>query len=390
MQDTSELLNRFISVRHRTLEICEPLEYDDYLVQSADFVSPPKWHLAHTTWFFETLLLSRVSNYRWFHEDFKYLFNSYYKSIGKHLARPKRSSISRPTLKRVLEYRRYVEEAIVQLLQNELSAEAAATIELGIHHEEQHQELLLTDIKHILFQNPSPPTYIDRVVTHAELTPFKWVAFEGGVVSIGHEGDSFSFDNERPRHQAMLPPFYLANRPVTNGEYLEFVNAGGYSEPTLWLSDGWDWVERELWTAPLYWSKDSGNWKIFTLHGTIDLPLDEPVSHISGYEADAYARWKGMRLPTELEWEAAFSRQTLTGGGKTWEWTSSAYTAYPGFRPFAGAAGEYNGKFMCNQWVLRGGSGLTPKDHCRVTYRNFFHPHTRWQCSGLRLARDAK
>lgn len=393
MTNIDVLHDKYFQTRQQTLRLCEPLAYDDYLVQSADFVSPPKWHLAHATWFFETfVLVPYVNEYREFGRDFRYLFNSYYKAVGEHLPRPKRGCVSRPTLDQVKDYRRYVDSAMAELLKHP-AEETARIIQLGIEHEKQHQELLLMDVKHIWFQNQNPPNFFpstDR--TSFEKLPLSFVDFPGGIFEVGHQDESFCFDNELPSHQVLLRPFSLGSRPVTNGEFLEFLKAGGYRKPSLWLSDGWDLVQSEKWIAPQYWYEDGNEWKQFTLWGAHQIDLNAPVCHVSGYEADAYARWAGARLPTEFEWETAFkaASEQLRLSGHVWEWTSSAYSAYPGYRATSDALGEYNGKFMVNQWVLRGGASVTPPHHSRLTYRNFFHPHMRWQFSGIRLAKDAQ
>lgn len=394
MITSDALQQRLRQTRQQTLNLCKSLAYDDYLVQSAEFVSPPKWHLAHTTWFFETFcLIPFLSGYREFSPDFSFLFNSYYKAIGKHSPRLNRGNISRPTLDEVRKYREYVDSALSQTWATPSSEHRNRILELGIEHEKQHQELLLMDIKHIYFQNPNPPTlWAISERSPSESHSLSFIDFPGGIVNIGHTDQTFCFDNELPAHQVLQKPFSVANRPVTNGEFLEFIAEGGYRNSSLWLSDGWDLVQRDNWTAPLYWFEDASGWREFTLYGVSNLAPNEPVCHVSGFEADAYARWRGARLPTEFEWESAFKHNTeqLQLSGRVWEWTSSAYLPYPGFRPLSGAIGEYNGKFMSNQWVLKGGASITPPDHIRKTYRNFFHPHMRWQFSGIRLAMDSK
>ena len=383
-------------------------------MQTMPDVSPPKWHLAHTSWFFETFLLKRFSSdYTEFHPLYNYLFNSYYEAVGARYPRPQRGLLSRPTVAEIYAYREHVDRAMERLFggSDETPSEAAELITLGLNHEQQHQELLLTDLKYNLGQNPLRPVYQPRQEASGArgAAPLDWLEFPGGLVEIGHEGPGFCFDNERPRHKVYLEPYRLASRLTTNGEYLEFIEAGGYQQPRHWLSDGWATVQAEGWQAPLYWEKSGRDWSVFTLHGLEPLDEDEPVCHLSYYEADAFATWAGRSLPTEAEWEAAAAGRPIEGNlfesgalhprppqtagvglaqlyGDVWEWTSSAYSPYPGFRPAAGAVGEYNGKFMCNQLVLRGGSCATSGDHLRPTYRNFFPTNARWQFSGVRLA----
>jgi ergothioneine biosynthesis protein EgtB len=380
--------------------------------------SPTRWHLAHTTWFFETFVLARwEANYRPFNEAFQILFNSYYNTVGDPFPRARRGLLTRPTVAEVYDYRHDVDRRIARLLQNASptnASEIQRIVELGVHHEQQHQELLLTDIKHAFSCNPLWPTYRPRrdQPPAANVTSIEWIANDGGVVEIGHRGDSFAFDNESPRHKVYLEPFELSSQLVTVGEFVEFMNDGGYRRPELWLSLGWATVCERQWTAPLYWTQHHGAWHQFTLDGLRPIDAFEPACHVSYFEAEALARWKGARLPTEAEWEHAASRLPVEGSfvdgehyhprarasdgsssaqmfGEVWQWTSSPYTPYPGFRAPGGALGEYNGKFMCNQYVLRGGSCATPRDHLRVTYRNFFPPDARWQFTGIRLARDA-
>ncbi|MHB8302606.1 MAG: ergothioneine biosynthesis protein EgtB [Acidobacteriaceae bacterium] len=414
------LAQRFEAVRRQTADLVAGLSAEDQMVQSCAEASPVKWHLAHTTWFFETFILSKhLPGYRPFHPDFAWLFNSYYKTLGGHPEKRLRGSFSCPPLQQVLAYRRHVEEGIAQLLASSASAEALEFIELGLHHEQQHQELIATDIKHAFWSNPLQPAYAEQPVPTraASAARRKWFDYAGGLVEIGHDGKGFAFDNELSRHPVFLQPFRLASRPVTCAEYRMFMLEDGYRRPEFWLSDGWDTVQAENWAAPLYWqSGGKATWNVFTLHGLLPLEdmLATPVCHISYYEADAYSRWAGQRLPTEFEWEHAASALPVAGTllesgafhpqaasveparhhhpaqmfGDVWEWTQSAYTAYPRYRPAAGALGEYNGKFMCNQMVLRGGSAATPASHVRATYRNFFPPATRWQFSGIRLATD--
>jgi len=414
------IADRFRTARQRTLDICAPLTPEDMMVQSTPEASPAKWHLAHTAWFFESFILREfLPGYHLFNADFPWLFNSYYRSFAEFPEKRLRSSFSRPALEEILRYRQHVDLAIERLLEADPPSEVLDRIELGVNHEEQHQELLLTDILHAFFTNPLRPAYKTASSEHAaphartHLAPLHFVQYPGGMSEAGHTGPSFCFDNELPRHRVWLEPFALANRLVTNGEYAEFMADGGYRKPELWLSAGWDTMQLHGWRAPLYWTTESGDWSLFTLRGPQPLSRvkDAPVCHISFFEADAYARWAGRRLPTEFEWETAASTQPATGNlldagnltpipaprhdqsqdplqqfGDCWEWTASAYLGYPGFRPLAGSLGEYNGKFMSGQMVLRGGSCITPTPHIRATYRNFFAPETRWQFSGIRLA----
>jgi ergothioneine biosynthesis protein EgtB len=379
--------------------------------------SPVKWHLAHTTWFFETFVLSRhVRGYKPFHPAFRVLFNSYYNAVGEKYPRPQRGLLTRPNLEEVLAYRAHVDQHMAALLgmRGSVPQELAALVTLGIHHEEQHQELILTDVKHLLSRNPLAPAYRERwPLTAVGTRKSEWILVAGGVREIGHDGQGFAFDNEGPRHEVLVHDFLLASHPVSYGEYLAFIDDGGYRRPELWLSLGWDAVQAGNWQAPLYWEKHEDGWFNYTLHGLVPIETHTPACHLSYFEADAYARWAGARLPTEFEWEVAAERAPVEGNfvdsgalhplaprgaprsgfaqlyGDVWEWTQSSYAPYPGFRPAAGAVGEYNGKFMCNQYVLRGGSCATPARHIRRTYRNFFPPEARWQFSGVRLARDA-
>jgi ergothioneine biosynthesis protein EgtB len=401
----------FKRVRDRTLALVAPLSSEDACVQSMPDASPAKWHLAHTTWFFEQFVLSRLSpGYRVFHERYAFLFNSYYLTVGQMHLRPRRGLLTRPALGEVLAYRSHVEAAVETLLEAQAGdAELEFLLTLGIHHEQQHQELLLTDIKHLLAQSPLLPAYLERPpAPDAAAVPLSWVPGRSGLVEIGHDGVGFAFDNETPRHRAWLRDHALASRPVSNAEYLDFVRDGGYSKPSLWLSDGWATVLAEGWTRPLYWQEDC--MREFTLAGPQPIAAAAPVSHLSYFEADAFARWAGARLPTETEWEAAAETLPVEGHfadagvlhpcpardqsglaqlyGDTWEWTASPYMPYPGFRPLAGSLGEYNSKFMSGQMVLRGGSCATPAGHIRPSYRNFFYPQQRWQFCGLRLAKD--
>ena len=406
---------RYAQVRAQSRALAEPLSAEDCALQSMPDASPVKWHLAHTTWFFETFVLSEFQGgYAPFDPAFRVLFNSYYNAVGDKHPRPERGLLSRPDLAAVLRYRAHVDEAMQRLLAAPLSTEAAALVELGLHHEQQHQELILTDLKHLLSRNPLKPAYRPRWPLKAvQPKPLQWIPYPGGVVSIGHDGATFAFDNESPRHEVFLSRYELASRPVSHGEFAEFIADGGYRRPELWLSLGWDIVQSQHWQAPMYWEAREDGWQTFTLHGMAEIDPHTPVCHLSYFEADAYARWAGARLPTEFEWEAAARDVAITGNfadsgalhplpvaastakvtpvqmyGDVWEWTSSSYGPYPRYRPAAGAVGEYNGKFMCNQYVLRGGSCATPAGHIRASYRNFFPPEARWQFSGVRLARD--
>jgi ergothioneine biosynthesis protein EgtB len=380
-------------VRDATEALAAPLSPEDQVVQSMPDVSPTKWHRAHTTWFFETFLLeASLAGYVPFDPAYRYLFNSYYEGVGPRHPRPARGLISRPSVHDVASYRRHVDDAMHALI-DRCSPDDAALVELGLHHEQQHQELLLMDIKHVLHCNPTDPAY-GHDGPPGRATASRFVGVTGGNVEIGHDGAGFAFDNEGPRHVVHLEPFLLADRLVSAGEWLEFVAAGGYRRPELWLSDGWYAVEANGWRAPLYWRDDGvDGWTVFTLAGRRPLDLAAPVVHVSHYEADAYARWAGARLPTEFEWEHAV--RSLPAGtlrqvdDEAWQWTASAYLPYPRFRPAPGAVGEYNGKFMSGQVVLRGGARITPPGHTRVTYRNFFPPGSRWLYGGVRLARDA-
>ena len=409
---------RLDAARAATLQLAAPLSAEDCALQSMPDASPVKWHLAHTTWFFETFVLERfVRGYRHFDPRYRVLFNSYYNTVGDKHPRPERGLLSRPNLANVHSYRRHVEDHLLPLAaQADDHAELASLLELGLQHEQQHQELILTDVKHLLSRNPLQPAYMERWPRAAvEPRPSRWVEFAGGMVSVGHHGAGFCFDNEQPRHQVFLTPFELASHPVTHGDFLAFIDDGGYSRPELWLSLGLDTVQAQGWTAPMYWERRDGRWTTFTLHGRVEIDPTTPMTHVSYFEADAYARWAGARLPTEFEWEAAAADVAIDGNfldsgalqplaprvapprghpgqlfGDVWEWTASAYAAYPGFAAAPGAIGEYNGKFMCNQYVLRGGSCVTPRSHVRATYRNFFPPGARWQFSGVRLARDLR
>ena len=446
------LLDRYLEVRRQTLALCAPLEVEDYQIQPMDDASPPKWHLAHVSWFFETFILKRqVPSYQDFHPAYKMLFNSYYNGVGELWPRHARGLLSRPTLEEVFAYGRHVDQHMSVLLSTRTTPELRFMVELGINHEQQHQELLLTDMKYNLGNNPLKPVYLrpalNNALKHAPapsaLSELRFIEFGGGEFEVGAEAigvntdAGFAFDNEAPRHRVLLPDFALANRPVTNGEYQEFIEDGGYERAELWLSDAWDYCRvdergrhQKCWTSPLYWSRrEDGKYWEYTLRGEREIDPNQPVCHVSAYEADAYARWRDCRLPTEFEWERGAAGISLEGNfvetgayhpgafvattvdvtaatadanadvakkapglermfGDVWEWTSSSYTAYPGFKSFAGQLGEYNGKFMANQLVLRGGSCATPQAHIRATYRNFFYPRDRWQFSGIRLATD--
>lgn len=412
----SLLLERYQEVRDLTETLASPLSAEDCAVQSMPEASPVKWHLAHTSWFFETFVLrSYRSGYHTFDDHYSYLFNSYYNSVGDRLPRLQRGLLTRPSLEEVKRYRRHVDEHVGELLERsagEGAEELEAIVELGLHHEHQHQELILTDIKHAFAGNPLRPAYRqwDAARSRSGPAPVHWVEFPEGLRWIGHDGSAFAFDNEGPRHRVFIESFRLASRPVTNGEYQAFIEDGGYDRPQLWLSDGWNARISHGWSAPLYREESEGRRWLMTLAGMRGLDESEPVCHVSFYEADAFARWAGARLPTEAEWEIAAADHLvdghfLEGGGSrlhpapargeagleqlfgdVWEWTASPYTPYPGYRPAAGAVGEYNGKFMCNQIVLRGGSCATPRGHVRPTYRNFFPAEARWQFSGFRLA----
>jgi len=389
------LLDRYKAVRRHTLALTEPLSDEDCGAQSMPDASPIKWHLAHTTWFFETFILERMERgFKPFHPAFRILFNSYYNGIGEKHPRPQRGLLTRPAMAEVRAYRADVDARVARLLASELPAaqraELAMLLTLGIQHEQQHQELMLTDVKHLLAQSLLRPAYLDApLAPAAAAAPLAWLQCEGGLIEIGHDGEGFCFDNELPRHKQYVAPFALASRLVTNGEYLAFIEAGGYANAALWLAEGWDWVRTQQLSAPIYWFRDEqGAWQEFTLHGAQPLDLNRPLTHISLYEADAYAHWAGARLPTEAEWEYAASRtEAVQMFGHCWQWTSSSYSPYPGFAVAEGALGEYNGKFMLNQYVLRGSSSATPEGHARASYRNFFPAGARWQFTGIRLAR---
>ncbi len=414
MTPRAALLARYRAVRRRTEQLCAPLAVDDYQIQSVPEVSPPKWHLAHTTWFFETFLLRPLlPAYRPFHPRYEYLFNSYYETVGTFYPRAERGHLSRPTVEEVYRYRARVDECLGALVTEappDQYRELVFRITLGVNHEQQHQELLLMDVKRNFAASPLRPAYRTTPPAPAPARPaaLTWLERPEGVFEVGHAGDGFAFDNETPRHRVLLRPHRLASRAVTNGEYLEFVEAGGYREPRHWLADGWQVCRKEKWEAPLYWEKSGDKWWQMTLAGLRPLADHEPVCHVSFYEADAFARWGGRRLPTEEELEVATAGRPVRGNfvesellhpapaggdgqwfGDVWEWTASPYSPYPGFRPLPGSLGEYNGKFMVNQLVLRGGCCVTPESHMRPTYRNFFYPHDRWPFTGIRLAEDA-
>jgi ergothioneine biosynthesis protein EgtB len=418
VQPVVPLHERFDRIRAATLALAAPLSAEDCALQSMADASPVKWHLAHTSWFFETFVLEPMARgYAPFHPAFRALYNSYYNAVGDKHPRSERGLVSRPSLVDVSRYRAHIDAAMQTLFARRLPAGAAARIELGLQHEQQHQELILTDVLHLMSRNPLQPAYLPPRPPDSppprRARRASWLAWTGGLAEFGHPGPGFAFDNETPRHRAFVAPFALASRPVTQGEFAAFVEDGGYRRPGLWLSLGWDCVQQRGWTAPLYWHSVDGRWRTFTLRGADDVDPDAPVAHVSYFEADAYARWAGARLPTEFEWELAARDVPVAGNfvesgaltplalrgsppagrpaqlyGDVWEWTASPYAAYPRYRPAPGALGEYNGKFMCNQYVLRGGSCASPASHLRATYRNFFPPEARWQFSGLRLARD--
>lgn len=413
VQDSHQLSDRFRLIRSATEALCAPLQTEDYCIQTMDDVSPAKWHLAHTSWFFETVILKvHQPGYKEFHPTYAFLFNSYYESFGERHARPQRGILSRPGVEEIYSYRAHVDEHMAKLLDNP-DPEIGRLTEIGLNHEQQHQELMLTDIKHVFASNPLLPAYVDQTPSTGEAMAMSWLEQPEGIRETGYKGDAFAYDNESPRHRVWLDAFAIADRPVTNAEYMEFIRDGGYSTASLWLSDAWDIVRQEQWQAPLYWQRADDEWQHYTLQGNRAVQPHEPVTHLSFYEADAFSCWAGARLPSEAEWEAAASQHEIDGDfvetgrfhpqalsenlpgkassyfyGGVWEWTASAYGPYAGYKAPDGALGEYNAKFMCNQTVLRGGSCATPQDHIRPTYRNFFYPQQRWQFNGLRLARD--
>ncbi len=409
------LINRFKAIRDFSNQLVEPLEIEDFVVQAMENTSPTKWHLAHVSWFYETFLLEKVyDDYESLHPQYAYIFNSYYLQTGEPHTRSKRGLLTRPTVREVFEYRDYVNKEVLKFLEDatdEQLEEFGPVIEIGNNHEQQHQELMITDFKYMFAQNPLFPKYKELQKPESNpLPPLNWVSFDEGIYEIGNEGNEFTYDNEHPRHREFLEAFELSDRLITNGEYMEFIEDGGYERSELWLDDGWATVNEKGWDSPLYWIKRDGSRYYYTLSGLREVDPNEPVTHVSYYEADAYARWAGARLATEAEWEVAAGDLPYEGNfveegyfhprrlqeqknglkqmyGDVWEWTKSAYDAYPGYEPLPGALGEYNGKFMCSQYVLRGGSCATSETHIRKTYRNFFYPDARWQFNGIRLAR---
>lgn len=407
MNDLQECYNL---VRKTTENICKPLINEDYVIQSINEASPPKWHLAHVSWFFENFILQKYQkNYKVFNEQYNFLFNSYYNSVGQMIHKSIRPLLTRPEIADIYKYRKHIDNCINELLENEISDEIRLILKTGLNHEQQHQELLFMDIKSNFYSNPLRPKYIKAKSYESYYTKLDFLEFGDEITTIGHENNYFCFDNEKPVHKAFINKFKIASRPVLNGEYLEFIQNGGYENPKYWLSDGWDTKNKMGWKAPLYWEKSDNEWNIFSLNGMEKLDPNVPVSHISYYEAEAYAHWAGKRLPNEFEWEYIAKQQKISGNfmnngyfkpislknqdngisqifGDVWEWTASAYLAYPGFNALYEGLGEYNGKFMINQMVLRGGCCVTPQNHIRSTYRNFFYPENRWQFSGIRLA----
>lgn len=385
VKDDNGLINKFKAVRNHSEDICRPLKTEDYVVQPVADVSPPKWHLGHTTWFFETFLLKPYfKDYQEFNSDYNFVFNSYYETVGARVIRTDRGNLSRPTVEEVYHYRHYVDEAMNVFLAQNLKDELKDILLLGLNHEQQHQELLYSDIKYILGHNPLMPAYDDKATEDVQLQiPDEWISIDEGVYEIGFEGDGFCFDNELTRHKVYLQPYRISSCLVKNEEYLNFLAAGGYEDFRYWHSEGWEWVKSKGAKSPLYWHLINNDWMLYTLGGLQNLDPQQPVTHINYYEATAFAVWKGMRLPTEAEWEVAASKFSW---GHRWEWTDSAYLPYPGFSKAEGAIGEYNGKFMVNQWVLRGASIATSEGHSRTTYRNFFQTNLQWQFTGIRLA----
>ena len=381
----NDLINKYMAVRRHSQDICKPLQTEDYVVQPVADVSPPKWHLGHSTWFFETFILkSNLEDYKEFNPDYNYVFNSYYETVGNRVIRTDRGNLSRPTVAEVYAYRKHVDEEMQKFLGRELSPHLRELMELGLNHEQQHQELLATDIKYILGHNPLFPAYADQTTKkNNDFHQGSMIEIESGLYQIGYDGNGFCFDNELSRHQVYLQHYKIASKQVTNSEYLEFINSGGYKNFVYWHAEGWDWVKVNKIISPMYWYLIDNEWCQYTPAGLKPLDLTEAVCHISFYEAFAFASWKGKRLPTEFEWEVAAQKFQW---GNRWEWTESSYLPYPGFEKAPGAIGEYNGKFMVNQKVLRGASELTPEGHSRISYRNFFHPPLRWQYTGIRLA----
>jgi len=419
-EDINHFIKRFQSIRRQTIELCKPLAVEDFVAQPVSDVSPPKWHLGHTTWFYEALVLENYDDdYQEFDKRYNYLFNSYYESVGDRVQRPNRGFMTRPTVSEIIRYREYVEEQLLKFLKKKadrIDERLEYILELGLQHEQQHQELLITDFKYILGQNPLFPVYKEFIPKDEEINnrSQNFIEIDEGIYEIGYKGNGFSFDNELGSHKVFLNPYRFQDRLVTNREYLDFMEDGGYRRFNFWLSEGWDWVKMNNIFAPLYWHQIDNNWFVYTLSGMEELNPDEPVIHVSYFEADAFARWKGKRLLTEFEWEVAARKYEAKPNGASnfvekgnfralppengskqflgdaWEWTGSAYLPYPGFKEAEGAIGEYNGKFMVNQMVLRGGSCATSAGHIRPTYRNFFHPHLRWQYMGIRLAETPK
>ena len=411
IQSKSSTLDLYLSIRQKTEELVHPLEIEDFVAQPVVDVSPPKWHLGHTTWFFENFILSKhLTNYQLFDESFAFIFNSYYESQGERILRNKRGTLTRPSTEKIFEYRKYVDLHISKLFEEgfDQNSQGMMFLEIGMNHEQQHQELLVTDIKYILGSNPLMPSYYKQDNKQTETVKLDWLTVKGGNYEIGYNGNAFHFDNEKGVHQVYLHDFQLMNRLVTNGEYIEFINDGGYNKAELWLMEGWEWVKQNRARAPFYWFLSNKEWHHYKLSGVQKVDTNETLTHINFYEAEAYARWKEMRLLTEQEWEVAaniygdknkahfldeknYHPKVAIGNqiiGTAWEWTNSAYLPYPFYRQEKGALGEYNGKFMINQMVLRGGSCATPKSHFRVSYRNFFHPHLQWQFTGIRLAKN--
>jgi ergothioneine biosynthesis protein EgtB len=413
----TQLLQRFMMVRLKTEELCLPLCDEDFSLSVTEDTSPPKWHLAHSSWFLENFLLKKYKqDFKSFSPDYDFLFNSYYKKIGSYLPKTKRGVLSRPTIQEIYHYRQHVTDGVIKLLGTihpEDAGELLNVLEIGIHHEQQHQELLLMDIKRNFYENPLRPHYQNEMIGHIENEETEWRTFNEGIVRIGIPENfrGFALDNEKDQHKVWLEGYQLASHLVTNEEYIQFIDEGGYHNPTYWLSDGWEFKEKEKWECPLYWEKDGAHWWVMTLSGMVLLELSAPVVHVSFYEASAFAKWKGCRLPTEQEWETAARLEPIEGNfledagfepvgqtikdqvfsqihGSVWEWTQSSFQAYPRFKAIHYGMSEYNEKFMCNQYVLRGGCCLTPKTHYRTTYRNFYYPHQRWMYGGIRLAKD--